>query len=235
MNDIQRIEGRLFKYYSIVADGSELTPDQISHFLELRPYPGFPKNVTIEHFQKVLFGPGAKISYVFEDFDSDVPGQARLATYQFSPVYAGRIALAEDHWKKKARAEKVLGDKRLENAVVEHSEQSLSTAEDHRLEVERARQSGYLAGQTRGVLTGVREAIDYMREYEKLNSRAQKYGPGLIGDVEKWLLEAEAGPSGTPVDIENLILQIVEKFTKRNSVAERFKNAVSDGADLLME
>ncbi|WCM53503.1 hypothetical protein OH720_10975 [Pseudomonas sp. WJP1] len=106
MNDIQKVEGRLFKYYSIVADVSELTPDQISHFLELQPYPRFPKGVTIAHFQKVLFGAGAKISYVFEEFDSDVPGQASLATYQFSPVYAGRIALAEEYWKKKFRSEK---------------------------------------------------------------------------------------------------------------------------------
>lgn len=233
MKDIEKVEGRLFKYYSIVADGGELTPDQISHFLELKPYPGFQKDVTIEYFQEVLFGPGAKISYVFEEF-YDVSGQDRLGAYQFSPVYAGRIGLSEDHWKKKLKAEKVLGVKNLENVVIKHSEQSLTADKEHKQEIEYSHASGYLAGQTRGILAGVRDAIDYMRESSKYNSTI-KYGPGLIEDVEEWLLDAEAGPSGTPVDIETLILHMVGKFTERRAVATRFRNAASDTSDSLIE
>ncbi|MNN23351.1 hypothetical protein D3C81_1367470 [compost metagenome] len=226
MNDIDKVEGRLFKYYSVVADGSALTPDQIKHFLELRPYPTFRKETTIEQFHKILFGHEAQLTYVFEEF-FDVPGQNRLRAYQFSPVYAGRIALTETHWKKKLKAEKVLGVKNLERVAEKHSNQTLSAAEKHKREIKDFYARGYLAGQTRGVLTSAREAIDYMREFSKINSSV-KYGPGLIDDVEEWLLDAEAGPSDTPVDIETLILHMVGKFTERTAAAARLKNAGSD-------
>ncbi|WCM53504.1 hypothetical protein OH720_10980 [Pseudomonas sp. WJP1] len=129
---------------------------------------------------------------------------------------------------------KTLGVKRLEKELVKYSDQTVSAAEKHKRELQNARASEYLAGQTRGVLAGVASAIDYMRGYSNLNTQT-KYGPGLIDDVQEWLLDAEAGPSGTPVDIETLILQLVEKFTKRKEVADRFKKASSDGDDPLTE
>jgi hypothetical protein len=233
MNDIERVEGRLFEHYSVVANGGELTPDQIKHFLELKHYPAFHKDVTIEYFQKVLFGLGAKIAYVFEEF-SGVRGQDRLRAYQFSPVYAGRIVLAESRWKNKLRDQKALGVKRLEIVAAKHSNQSLSTAEKYRREIKDHYARGYFAGQTRGVLTGVREAMDYMREYSKLNSSI-KYGPGLIKDVEEWLVDAEAGPSGTPVDIVTLVLHMVEKFTERGAAATRFKSTGTNTSGPLTE
>jgi hypothetical protein len=50
----------------------------------------------------------------------------------------------------------------------------------------------------------------------------------LIDDVEEWLRDAEVGPSGTPVDIETLIFHMVEKFTKRETLAKRLKGSASD-------
>lgn len=213
MNDIEKVEGRLFKYYSVIACGRELTPDQLKHFLGLSPYPEFSKDVTIEYFQEVLFGPKAKLAYVYEEFDEDVPDNLHLGAYQFSPVYSGRISLAAGHWKKKFKAEKILGTKRLENSISEFSVKSLRAAEEYKLEVESARKSGYLERQTRGLLAGARYAVDYMRDFEKFNSPAMKYGPGLIDDVNEWLDSAEA--SGEPISIDLLITHMVEKFTKR--------------------
>jgi hypothetical protein len=73
----------------------------------------------------------------------------------------GRIALAEGDWKEKFRTEKVLGVKRLENTVIKYIDQSRSTAEQHKQEIELVRKIEYSAGQTRGLLTGVKDAIDF--------------------------------------------------------------------------
>lgn len=223
MNDIERIKGRLFKHYSVIADVSNLSQDQIKYFLALKSLPKFQTNITIKRFQETLFGPGALISYVHEKFNIGIPGQTHLAGIQFSPVYAGRIALATGYWKNKLLADRKQYAIALSTSALKHSEHSAIAAEKHQLEITRSHDAGYVSGQTRGVLTGIRHAVEYMIEYSEMNSLV-KYGPGMIKDVEEWLLQAEAVPLGTPLEVEKLIIHMVGKFTERMAVATRFKN-----------
>ncbi|MDG9883770.1 hypothetical protein N7650_13065 [Pseudomonas sp. GD04058] len=206
MNDIEKVEGRLFKYYSIIACADQLEAKQIKHFLKLNPYPQFDKNATLEHFQNVLFGPGAKLGYVFEEFDCDVPGASRLAAYQFSPVYARRIALMREAWREKFRTERI------------------SVTHVHNRELSEVRRKAYSEGQVSALLAGAREAVEYMSDYSKIHSE-RKYAPGAIEDIEKWLHDAELGALGTPMEIEALLVHMVERFTQRSALASRFKPA----------
>ncbi|MBB4867140.1 hypothetical protein HNP46_006051 [Pseudomonas nitritireducens] len=202
MKDIEMIEGRLFKRYSIVSSAHGLTSKQRSHFLKLKAYPKFRVDTTIKEFEMSLFGPGGRLSYAFEEFDEDVPGSRKIGAYQFSPVYAGRIELMKKLMTTKANINKM-----------EIADRLTEMAEQCARDVEMSRASGYETGLKSGVLSQVRQAIEKMAE--ESTGDQEKYGPLLISDVEKWLENVETSWPGTEAVVEDLILYVVENFTNR--------------------
>ncbi|MHD0644868.1 hypothetical protein ACYPKM_04525 [Pseudomonas aeruginosa] len=218
MNDIERVEGRLFKHYSIISNASRLTQNQISHFLSLKSLPKFPTSTTIGDFEKALFCSGGRLSYAFEEFDENVSGDLSLAAYQFSKVYAGRISLMERFMREKAVSEK-------RSTAVRLSEMANQCVRD----IENSRVRGYEAGQTRGVLTGVRQAIEHMVEHST-GEQSDKYGPLLIADIENWLEDAEITCSESVGVVESLILFMVETFTDRMRKARRSDYTLSNSS-----